>query len=73
MREPTTEEMVEGIRQAAAEQLDLMRYGRLEERPPGLLYRALHAAATPLLADWLRRNERRLIDAVAAAAEKRGG
>lgn len=73
MREPTREEMVEGVKLAVADQLILMNYGPFEDRPPSLLGAALRAAAKEVIADWLRQNEDKLISAIAsAAAEKRG-
>lgn len=71
MRNPTREEMIEGVRLAVANQLSLMDHGRFRDRTHSLLGTAFRTAAKEVIADWLRENEGEFIDAIASAATRK--
>jgi hypothetical protein len=69
MRQPTSEEMIAGIEQAARDQLSLLCYGRVDLRPVNLMATALANAADTQIKAWLDANTNKLVNAIAESVQ----
>ncbi|MGB2984769.1 MAG: hypothetical protein WBE26_02710 [Phycisphaerae bacterium] len=70
MREPSREEMIEGIHKAMADELERMRYGYFDLRPPQLLATTLDRAMKTVIREWLDTNSNTLIAFIKNQAEE---